>query len=130
MTYRIIMKNIVVASAITLVIAYGILLSTAAQIAHEVIIPEGASMKPENGFEPKTTNLQAGQTVTWKNNDNSLHTVISGKGLNDPNKGKPFDSRLTTLTPGKSWSYQFTSVGDFPYFCELHPAMTGKVVVS
>lgn len=124
------MSNIVVAYAITLIIAFGLLSSTAAQITHSVVIPAGASMKPESGFQPKTINVQAGQTVTWKNNDNSLHTVISGKGLNDPNKGKPVDSGLTLLTPGKSWAYQFTSAGDFPYFCELHPAMTGMVVVS
>jgi plastocyanin len=87
-------------------------------------------MKPENGFEPKTINVKTGQIVTWNNMDNSLHTVISGKGLNDPNNGKAFDSGLTSLIPGKSWSHQFIKAGTFPYFCELHPAMTGLVVVS
>jgi plastocyanin len=87
-------------------------------------------MKPENGFVPKTINVKAGQIVTWNNMDNSLHTVISGTGLNDPNTGKAFDSGLTSLIPGKSWSHQFIIVGTFPYFCELHPAMTGLVVVS
>ena len=103
-----------------------------AQTTHEnnVTIPAGASMKPENGFEPKTINVKAGQIVTWKNMDNSLHTVISGTGLNDPHNGKAFDSGLTSLIPGKSWSHQFIKADSFPYFCELHPAMTGLVVVS
>ena len=48
----------------------------------------------ENGFEPKTINVKAGQIVTWKNMDNSLHTIISGTGLNDPNNGKAFDSGI------------------------------------
>ena len=131
MTYRTIISNIFVASAITLgFITFGLISSSATQIAHAITIPAGASTKPENGFEPKTINVKTGETVTWKNNDNSLHMVISGKGLNDPNNGNSFDSGLTSLTPGKSWSYQFTKAGDFPYFCELHPAMTGMVIVS
>ena len=135
MKYRTTTSNIVV---VMLAIAVGfislglILYAAAAQTIHEnnVTIPAGASMKPENGFEPKTINVKAGQIVTWKNMDNSLHTVISGTGLNEPNNGKAFDSRLTSLIPGKSWSHQFIIAGTFPYFCELHPAMTGLVVVS
>ena len=42
--------------------------------------------------------------------------VISGKGLNDPNNGKAFDSGLTSLMSGKSLSQQFTKAGDFAYF--------------
>ena len=123
---------------VALVIAVGFIslglisYTAAAQTTHEnnVTIPAGASMKPENGFEPKSINVKARQIVTWKNMDNSLHTVISGTGLNDPNNGKAFDSGLTSLISGKSWSHQFIIAGTFPYFCELHPAMTGLVVVS
>jgi plastocyanin len=123
---------------VALVIAVGFIslglisYAAAAQTTNEnnVTIPAGASMKPENGFEPKTINVKTGQIVTWNNMDNSLHTVISGKGLNEPNNGKAFDSGLTSLIPGKSWSHQFIKAGTFQYFCELHPAMTGLVVVS
>ena len=135
MKYRTTTSNIVV---VALAIAVGFIslglisYAATAQTTHEniVTIPAGASMKPENGFEPKTINVKAGQIVTWKNMDNSLHTVISGTGLNDPNNRKAFDSRLTSLIPGKSWSHQFIKADSFPYFCELHPAMTGLVVVS
>ena len=34
---------------------------------NNITIPAGASMKPENGFEPKTINVKAGQIVTWNN---------------------------------------------------------------
>jgi len=123
---------------VALVIAVGFIslglisYAAAAQTTNEnnVTIPAGATMKPENGFEPKTINVKTGQIVTWNNMDNSLHTVISGTGLNDPNNGKAFDSGLTSLIPGKSWSHQFIKADSFPYFCELHPAMTGLVVVS
>src|SRR5919197_2705767 len=97
----------------------------------KVSIPAGASINPTNGFSPKSVSVKVGDTVTWTNNDNTIHTVISGTGLSDTNKGKDFDSGLTTLTTtGKTYSHQFTKAGDFPYFCELHPAMIGKVTVS
>ena len=97
----------------------------------KVTIPAGASTNPANGFSPKEIKVKAGDTVTWTNNDNTIHTVISGTGLSDANKGKDFDSGLTALTStGKTYSHQFTKAGDFPYFCELHPAMIGKVTVS
>ncbi|HZA06514.1 MAG TPA: plastocyanin/azurin family copper-binding protein [Nitrososphaeraceae archaeon] len=97
----------------------------------KVTIPAGASTNPANGFSPKEIKVKVGDTVTWTNNDNTIHTVISGTGLSDTNKGKDFDSGLTTLTStGKTYSHQFTKAGDFPYFCELHPAMIGKVTVS
>jgi plastocyanin len=97
----------------------------------KVSIPAGASINPTNGFSPKSVSVKVGDTVTWTNNDNTIHTVISGTGLSDTNKGKDFDSGLTALTTtGKTFSHQFTKAGDFPYFCELHPAMTGKVTVS
>jgi plastocyanin len=97
----------------------------------KVSIPAGASINPTNGFSPKSVSVKVGDTVTWTNNDNTIHTVISGTGISDTNKGKDFDSGLTALTTtGKTYSHQFTKAGDFPYFCELHPAMTGKVTVS
>jgi plastocyanin len=97
----------------------------------KVTIPAGASITPANGFSPKSINVKVGDTVAWTNNDNTIHTVISGTGLSDANKGKDFDSGLSTLTTtGKTYSHQFTKAGDFPYFCELHPAMIGKVTVS
>ena len=97
----------------------------------KVSIPAGASINPTNGFSPKSVSVKVGDTVTWTNNDNTIHTVISGTGLSDANKGKVFDSGLTALTTtGKTYSHHFTNSGDFPYFCELHPAMTGKVTVS
>jgi plastocyanin len=95
----------------------------------KVTIPAGASTNPANGFSSKEIKVKAGDT--WTNNDSTIHTVISGTGLSDANKGKDFDSGLTTLTStGKTYSHQFTKAGNFPYFCELHPAMIGKVTVS
>ena len=82
-------------------------------------------------FSPNVINVTIGDTVTWTNHDVIPHTVTSGTGPSDPNKGKEFDSGLSTpLMPGKTFIHKFTTAGEFPYFCQLHPAMSGKVIVA
>jgi plastocyanin len=85
----------------------------------------------DRSFSPNVINVKIGDTVTWTNYDVMPHTVTSGTGPSDPNKGKEFDSGLSTpLNPGKTFSHKFITAGEFQYYCQLHPAMTGKVVVA
>jgi plastocyanin len=82
-------------------------------------------------FSPNPINVKVGGTVTWTNKDSQAHTVVSGTGSTDPNKGKVFDSGLTTLIqPSKTFSHTFTTAGTIPYFCEIHPTMVGKIIVT
>jgi plastocyanin len=53
------------------------------------------------------------------NQDGVDHTVTSTGGL--------FDSG--NLESGDDFEYRFDTAGTFPYFCTLHPSMTGEVVV-
>jgi len=85
----------------------------------------------DKSFSPNPISTKVGGTVTWTNKDTIAHTVTSGTGPIDPHKGKDFDSGLSTLlTPGKTFSHTFNSAGEFTYFCQVHPTMIGKVVVS
>jgi len=46
------------------------------------------------------------------------------------NTGEAFDSELTALImPAKTYSHKFTNVGEFSYFCRVHPTMVGRIVV-
>jgi plastocyanin len=84
----------------------------------------------DRSFSPNTINVKIGDTVTWTNYDVMPHTVTSGTGPSDPNNGKEFDSGLSNpLTPGKTFNHKFITAGEFPYFCQLHPAMGGTVTV-
>ncbi len=99
----------------------------------KVLIVPGAGTLGDKGFSPNPINVKVGDTVTWTNIDNMEHTVTSGTGPSDRSKGKQFDSGLsglTVLTPGKTFSHQFTKAGELPYFCQIHPTLVGKVVVS
>jgi len=71
-------------------------------------------------FGPVLLKVRVGQTVTWTNDDDIPHTVTA----ND----HAFKSKV--LDTGERFSFTFTRVGLFPYFCSLHPHMTGKIIVK
>ncbi len=99
-----------------------------------VSIVPGAFNEGNKAFSPNPINIKVGSTVRWTNDDTVFHTVTSGTGPADQHMGKVFDSGLSgpsaLTTKGKTFSYTFTTAGAYPYFCELHPTMMGKVLVS
>ncbi len=70
-------------------------------------------------FEPAQLIVKVGTTVTWKNRDDIPHTVVSAGKF----RSKPLDT-------DDSYSFTFASVGDYKYFCSLHPHMTGMIKVE
>jgi plastocyanin len=100
--------------------------STAA--GSKVSIVEEASEMGDQAYDPNPVKIKSGDSVTWTNDDSQIHTVTSGTGSDDPNLGKDFDSSM--LSQNQTFSHKFTTAGQFPYFCQLHPTMVGKVVVS
>ncbi len=124
-------------TALALVIASGaiVFVSVRAQQSGgtQVSIVEGASTMTDKAFDPNPANVKAGDTVTWTNDDSTPHTVTSGTGSSDPNMGKDFDSSpglKTLLSPKQTFDHKFDTAGEFAYFCQVHPTMVGKVVVS
>lgn len=95
---------------------------------HKVSIVEEASEMGDQAFDPNPVKVKSGDTVTWTNNDSQIHTVTSGTDSSDQNMGKEFDSSM--LSQNQTFSHKFITAGEFPYFCQLHPTMVGKVVVS
>ncbi len=80
-----------------------------------------AAVKIDNfSFAPKELTVAVGTTVTWTNHDDIPHTVVS-------TEGNVFKSKV--LDTDEKFTYTFTKAGTFPYFCSIHPKMTGKVVV-
>jgi plastocyanin len=85
--------------------------------------PVTADVRIDNfSFGPTTLTVTVGTTVTWTNRDDIPHTVVSTE---DP---KTFKSKV--LDTDEKFSFTFTKAGTFPYFCSVHPKMTGKVVVQ
>jgi plastocyanin len=73
-------------------------------------------------FGPVTLTVPVGTTVTWTNRDDIPHTVVS---TDDP---KAFKSKV--LDTDEKFSFTFSKAGTYPYFCSIHPKMTGKVIVQ
>ncbi len=78
-------------------------------------------------FVPSEVTIDVGSEVTWSNDDTSAHTVTSGT-IKDETPGEAFDSSL--FMAGKTFSYKFEEAGVFPYFCIVHPWMSGTVIVQ
>jgi plastocyanin len=107
--------------------------STSSGAGTKVSIVEEASEMGDQAYDPNPVKVKAGGTVTWSNDDIQAHTITSGTDYSDPNMGKEFDSSpglSTLLSTNQTFSHKFTTAGEFPYFCQLHPTMLGKVVVS
>ena len=70
-------------------------------------------------FGPDTLTVPVNATVTWINKDDIPHVIASNDGL--------FKSKA--LDTDQKFSYTFTKTGTYPYYCSIHPKMTGKIVV-
>jgi plastocyanin len=82
---------------------------------------EDMAVKIDNfTFNPQRLTVKAGTTVTWTNQDDIPHVVASST--------KAFKSK--TLDTDDKFSFTFTTVGVYEYFCSLHPHMTGSIVVE
>jgi len=71
-------------------------------------------------YKPQVILIATGSTVIWTNYDAVPHTVTSSDS-------GPLDSG--TLNLGESYWHTFSTPGIYPYFCQFHPWMTGRVVV-
>ena len=84
----------------------------------------------DKSFQPATTTVQAGDTVTWTVTKaiGEPHSVTSGAPGAD--QGKQFDSGIGLKDNGLTFKFTFQQPGTYSYFCQVHPSlMTGQVVV-
>lgn len=88
-------------------------------------------------FGPKVMEVEAGESITWTNEDDVQHTVTSGlpakQGVPGVSEGKPsrpdgvFDGDLDG--EGSTFETTIDEQGTYPYFCEIHSGMQGEVRV-
>ena len=70
-------------------------------------------------FEPQAIEIEAGDTVTWTNEDNFTHTVQVDRGDDH------------TVERGESVEIAFDEPGTYHYVCTLHSRdMEGTVIVT
>jgi plastocyanin len=116
-------NNVWVASlTVPVMIAMLLLLAGSPSVrANDHSAAANATVKIDNFvFGPQTLTVPVGTTVTWTNSDDIPHTSVSTEGV--------FKSKV--LDTDEKFSYTFTKAGTYPYYCTIHPKMTGKVVVQ
>ncbi len=115
-------KNVWIASlAMPVLIALLLLAGSPSVTAADQPSAGNAGVKIDNfSFGPQTLTVPVGATVVWTNSDDIPHTAVSTEGL--------FKSKV--MDTDEKFSYTFTKAGTYPYYCTIHPKMTGKVVVQ
>lgn len=107
----------------TIVLASAALTLTA--VAAEADLAAGMADSAANpyawAYQPRTIQITTGDTVTWTNNGVAPHSVTSSNGAG-------FDSG--DMQPGQSFQWTFGQAGEYPFYCTLHPWMTGTVTVA
>jgi plastocyanin len=87
--------------------------------SNEPVATTEVKMVKSYRFDPKTIEIEAGQTVTWTNEDNFTHTV-EVEGQEDHKVGQ-----------GESVQITFDEPGTYEYVCTLHSQdMDGTVIVK
>lgn len=71
-------------------------------------------------FVPDELVVAAGATVTWTNRDGVAHTVTA--------EDEVFDSGL--VDKEGTFELTFDEAGTYSYFCQIHPSMTGVIIVE
>ena len=71
-------------------------------------------------FIPAAVTVAPGTRVTWTNHDDVPHTVTAN------------DKRFTSaaLDTDQQFTHVFDDPGMYPYFCAVHPHMTGRIIVK
>src|ERR687885_577612 len=103
---------------------------SAAASGPSLTIPQGASVQGNPSYQPDTLSIKKGDTIQVQNKDTTPHTVTSGKSLEDPNKGKDFDTSIIAPSASAQISTASLKAGEIPFHCDLQPYMTGTLKVQ
>ena len=94
-----------------------------------ISLPEGSGVPgcedTNECYIPFNVSVSAGEEITWSNDDSAAHTVTSGL------PGAPdgiFDSSL--FMADGTFSVTLDESGEYPYYCMVHPWMTGNITVN
>ena len=117
---------------LTSMVLTGIIMTTMPFVSAEQIsvsLPQGSSVpgcdETNACFLPYMVTIHPGDEIVWSNDDSAAHTVTSGSV---PDHDGLFDSSL--FMASATFSHTFDTLGEYDYFCMVHPWMVGKVFVT
>ena|ERR1017187_7352806 len=70
-------------------------------------------------YSPASLTVTVNTTIKWTNIDGTNHTVSSDSGFYESGN----------IDGSGTYSRQFTATGTYPYHCNIHANMFGKIIV-
>jgi plastocyanin len=125
-------RRALVAAGITALLAGALVTGAVAQqlvaspSAQQTAVAGTAEIDIKNfAFEPANLTVAAGTKVTWVNQDEEPHNIVSLDGQ------QPHLFRSEALDGGgDSFSFVFDKPGSYRYICSVHPHMQGTITVQ
>ena len=71
-------------------------------------------------FTPNSLTVKAGSSVTWVNEDDEPHSVVSDTG----------SFRSGAVDTNETFSFEFDKPGTYHFTCAIHPRMVGTIIVQ
>jgi cytochrome c oxidase subunit 2 len=93
-------------------------------------ILEGSSIQGNPDYDPDELTVKKGDTITVDNVDTMPHTVTNGESGSDPNSGKLFDTSIINGGDSAEIDTSAVGAGAHPYYCMVHPYMTGSLTIE
>ena len=93
-------------------------------------ILEGSSIQGSPDYDPKELTVKKGDKIVVDNVDTMPHTVTNGESGSDPNSGKLFDTSIINGGDSAELDTSTVDAGTHPYYCMVHPYMTGTLTVE
>ena len=93
-------------------------------------ILEGAATQGNPDYDPDELTVKKGNTILVDNLDLMPHTVTNGAGASDATSGKLFDTSIINGGEFKVLETTNVDAGAHPYYCTVHPYMTGTLTVE
>jgi len=103
---------------------------------YDIEIPSEASLRIDNPYvTPREYVTTVGELVVWKNNDEEIHSVTSGRRQkisddNDVGDGTPDGLFDKTLSPHENFKFTFEEKGIHYYYCKFHKCSEAKITVE
>ena len=86
----------------------------------------GCEESAEGCYIPSQATVDVGGKVIFSNTDTAAHTWTAGTAADGPSG--VFDTSL--VIAGSSYEWTAATVGEYPYYCMVHPWMAGLIVVQ
>ena len=93
-------------------------------------ILEGSSIQGNPDYDPDELTVKKGDKILVDNVDTMPHTVTNGESGSDPNSGKLFDTSIINGGDSAEIDTSTVDAGTHPYYCMVHPYMTGTLTIE